>query len=137
MKSFPASLKKLYEMLHFISESADKCSFHHKEIVFIQLAVEEVLVNIIRHGYLDRNDGYIKIYCLPLNNSDLKVVIQDIGVPFNPIEELKKTKIDRTEKLIGGHGLSLLEQIMDQVDYEFVNGANILTLIKKKSERKI
>ena len=58
--------------------------------------------------------------------------ITDSGVPFDPTQ---KEEVDITlsaeEREIGGLGIHLVRQIMDEVKYERTNNQNILTLVKK------
>ena len=58
--------------------------------------------------------------------------ITDSGVPFDPT---KKEEVDTTlsaeEREIGGLGIHLVRQIMDEVSYERIDDKNVLTLVKK------
>ena len=66
------------------------------------------------------------------NKSELSFIISDTGKPFDPTA---KAEVDITlsaeDRAIGGLGIHLIRQIMDHINYERVDGHNILTLIKK------
>ncbi|MBQ4174233.1 MAG: ATP-binding protein, partial [Prevotella sp.] len=62
----------------------------------------------------------------------LKFVISDWGKPFDPtsMEEVDTT-LSVEERPIGGLGIHLVRQIMDSINYERIDGKNVLTLRKK------
>jgi anti-sigma regulatory factor (Ser/Thr protein kinase) len=62
----------------------------------------------------------------------LKVVIDDSGIPFDPtIEKKADITLSAEERRVGGLGILLVRELMDTINYEHVNGHNILTLTKK------
>jgi len=136
VKIFPASLEKLYEMLQFICNRAEEYGFKKADLGHIELAAEEALVNVIQHGYYGKNEGPIEIHCFRTENPGIKIVIKDHGLAFNPLDELRrvKEKGKKTEKgeSLGGYGVLLIDQVMDEVNYEYVDGTNTLTLLKRK-----
>ena len=63
----------------------------------------------------------------------LQVTIQflDNGKPFNPLEkEDADITLSAEERDIGGLGILMVKKSMDAVDYEYVDGKNILTIKK-------
>ena len=62
----------------------------------------------------------------------LTFVISDSGKPFDPTT---KGDVDTTlpaeERSIGGLGIHLVKQLMDNIQYEYKDGHNVLTLKKK------
>ena len=69
------------------------------------------------------------------NDTQLSFIISDTGKPFDPTA---KAEVDITlsaeDRAIGGLGIHLIRQIMDNINYERIDGHNILTLIKKLSK---
>lgn len=130
IKNYAASLDKLYEMLHYVREYARKAGFDDSASVKIELAAEEALVNIISYGY-PNTSGHISISCV-IQEEGLKIVIQDNGIPYNPLTNAKL--FDPTSPLelrgVGGYGIFFILKIMDEVKYNRENHSNILTLIK-------
>ena len=58
-------------------------------------------------------------------------IISDSGTPFDPTtKEDVDTSLSAEERPIGGLGIFLVKQIMDNVQYEWKDGKNILTLCK-------
>jgi anti-sigma regulatory factor (Ser/Thr protein kinase) len=61
----------------------------------------------------------------------LRFIITDVGVAFDPTQVLRAdTTLPIEERPIGGLGILLMREMMDTINYERVNGKNILTLIK-------
>ena len=106
--------------------------FSDEEILDSQLAVEEAITNVIVHGYEGKN-GEIVITCR-ISHGLAEVEIEDCAPPFNllsiPEPDITKNIEDRK---IGGLGVFLIRQIMDDIIYRYENGKNILVLVKKKS----
>lgn len=133
-KSYPASLDKLYDMLRYVRESAVSRGFDDTEVVKIELAVEEALVNIISYGYPD-SKGDVSIDCAPHESQGVRIVIRDQGVPYNPLTNSQIFDPDSSLETrgIGGYGVFFILKIMDEVNYERTNECNVLTLTKYKN----
>ena len=134
IKTFSASLDKLYDMLKFIKEQAEAAGFQPAVISKIELAAEEALVNIISYGYPEQH-GNIDIACSPPERDGIKIVIKDRGISYNPLTNAKKVDVTTTieERTIGGYGIYFILRIMDEVEYRRENNYNVLTLIKYRS----
>ncbi len=127
----PAKLENLESMLEFILGKAKTLGFDDKKIYQIQLAAEEVLVNIINYAYPDKN-GDIEITITPKENEALEIEIADWGFAFDPLS-LPEPDLcaPLEERKIGGLGIYLLRKIMDEVSYKRQDERNILCLVKK------
>ena len=97
----------------------------------INLAIEEAVVNVMNYAYPEGTKGDITIET-KANKAELSFVISDTGKPFDPTA---KAEVDITlsaeDRSIGGLGIHLIRKIMDHINYERIDGHNILTLIKK------
>lgn len=105
---------------------------HHlsEELVSdLSLLAEEVLVNIIEHGYNGQKEGGKDIYVdLSLdNNHTVSLKIRDSAPPFNPLSAKER---DPKDERIGGWGIPMLRKLSDQVEYERQGNENILTIIR-------
>jgi sigma-B regulation protein RsbU (phosphoserine phosphatase) len=96
----------------------------------VKLAVEEAVVNVMHYAYPPEMEGEIKV-CAEANNERLKLTISDSGVAFDPTETLTAdTTLSVEERPIGGLGIFLVRQLMDSINYERIEGRNVLTLRK-------
>lgn len=134
-KQFPATKDHLHAMVEFIKNGAEEIGFTSKELNRIELAAEETIINIISYAYPDKK-GVIFIGCSETtNNKGIKIIITDIGIPFNPLKKGPNVNIDAPleERTYGGYGVFLINKVMDHLDYQRSNNKNILTLIKYTS----
>ena len=135
-KIFLAKIEQLPEMLSWIRERAKEKAFISADIKRIELAAEEVIVNIIRHAYKNVS-GRIHLSVLPFDDR-IEITIKDKGPPFNPLD-VKSDKI--THKVLedtkeGGLGIYLLRHCMDDLHYRRWQSFNILTMTKFKKKAK-
>lgn len=103
----------------------------------LNLILEEILTNIIFYGYEDSNEHLINITVLSENN-ELKIIIQDDGIPFNPLET-PEPDLDKPleEREIGGMGIHLVKNLSDSIDYSRDNCNNVLSIKMRVSSKEI
>ena len=93
----------------------------------IRLCVEEIGENVVNYAY-DDGCGYMLV---TVNNKDgkLEFSFQDDGVPFNPLEkEDPDITASAEERPVGGLGIYICKQMMDEMSYSYTNGCNQLTM---------
>ena len=99
----------------------------------ITLAVEEAVVNVMNYAYPPEETGQIHVEAIA-TASCLSFVITDSGAAFAPTDAPDAdTTLSAEERQIGGLGIHLVRHLMDSINYERVDGRNILTLNKKIS----
>ena len=97
----------------------------------LRLAVEEAVVNVISYAYPDEVQGTIVVEATA-NKHRIKFVITDTGIPFDPTEvQEADTSLSAEDRPIGGLGLLLVRELMDTMNYERIDGKNVLTLSKR------
>ena len=107
-----------------------------KESYAIHLVCEELVVNVVSYAYADEAEGYLKIQ---IEKADGAITIRfiDGGVAFNPLErEMPDVSLSMEERQIGGLGIFLTVQMMDEVQYERINNENVVTIKKRISDEK-
>ena len=93
----------------------------------VNLCAEEIVANIVNYAYKD-GVGYIDIHT-ELSDGDLVLVFKDSGIPFNPLESASPDiSLPAADREIGGLGIFLCRKMMDSVEYEYVDGSNVLTM---------
>jgi sigma-B regulation protein RsbU (phosphoserine phosphatase) len=97
----------------------------------LNLALEEILANIISYGYTDSREHEIRVR-LSVQPGEVKAEVEDDGQPFNPLEapEPDTTK-PLEERTIGGLGIHLVRTLMDGLEYKRQQERNLLTITKK------
>ena len=128
---FAANIDQLHEMLAWIREQVVQVKFDRTQLHQIELASEEVLVNIIHHGYQGRPEQ-IEIQVDAFQDSHVEICVRDSGPPFNPMEEsLSDLTSDLEDREIGGLGIHFIRKLMDEVRYQREGNLNVLVLVKK------
>lgn len=96
----------------------------------VLLALEELLVNIVTHGYHDEQSHTIAVM-LELHDSHLSIEITDDGMAFDPrTVPAPNFSMSIDERPIGGLGVWLTLQMMDEIDYRREGHMNKLRLVK-------
>lgn len=106
-----------------------------KDILFdLRIAIEEVFANIIAHGLNRRQTDKIGI-SLTHDPESIQVEVSDRGLAFNPLKIADPDlDVPPVERELGGMGIFLVKQLMDEVSYRRSEGRNILMLRKNISE---
>ncbi len=129
-----SELKSLSVISDFLSESIKKYGITKMSVPDVLLAVDEACTNVIKHSYKKEEDGVIILQCY-VSEDKFIVKIKDWGKPFE-ITSIQKPdlKADYRKRKIGGLGVYLMNEIMDEIEYSFnKKKGNILTM--KKSIR--
>ena len=96
----------------------------------INLGLDELFTNIISYGFEDELEHQIK-FSLAKDRETLVVHVEDDGRPFNPLDAAgPEVSQDLDSINIGGLGIHLVKKMMDEVDYQRVEGKNKLILKK-------
>lgn len=115
-----------------LEEAMNACGFSAEEVLDTQLAVEEVITNIILHGY-EKKGGEIHLSC-HFEDSRIRIRVADSAPQFDPLSIPEpELEGDIDERRIGGLGIYLVRQVMDTLSYRYENNRNILTLEKRRS----
>ena len=128
---------KLSELDRFnqtLTEFGRRHGLAPKVVHDLNLALEEILTNIISYGYTDNREHEIQVR-LSVQPGEVRVDVEDDGQPFNPLEapepDITKPLEERT---IGGLGIHLVRKLMDGLEYKRQGDRNLLT-IKKKTQQ--
>ena len=96
----------------------------------VNLVFDEILTNIISYAYQDDAPHEIVIG-VELTPTTLVVNIEDDGIPFNPFaREEPDTSLSIEERDVGGLGIHLVKNVMDEATYHRRQDANLLVLSK-------
>ena len=115
----------------FIKSVMDKLNIEKTLARQLRLAIEEAVVNVIDYAYPAGQEGDIEVRIMS-DGKTLKTVLIDSGVAFDPTaKEKADTSLSADDRQIGGLGILLVRELMDSINYERIDGQNILTLIKK------
>lgn len=101
-----------------------------RDVFSVRLALEEALVNAIKHGNGMAPDKQVRVEC-KVTPEEVWVRITDEGAGFNPDEVADPTDDDNLE-IPGGRGIMLMRAFMSLIQYNEIG--NQITLVKKRDE---
>ena len=94
------------------------------------IVFDELLSNIISYAYDNDKDHQIEII-IQLRGEQIVITITDDGIPFNPFAtDMPDIKQSIKERSIGGLGIHIVKNLMDEYTYKRDVNNNIITLIK-------
>jgi anti-sigma regulatory factor (Ser/Thr protein kinase) len=97
----------------------------------LNLVFDEVLNNTISYGYEDDEEHEIEI-TVTESDGRLRVVIIDDGLPHDPFDaQQPDTELSVEDRPLGGLGVHLVRNLMDQASYERRGSHNVLKLEKQ------
>lgn len=129
-----SNLSELDTLCEHLEQFGQSIGLDPKCIFEANLALDELFTNIINYGFADQNEHIIKITIAHRDDS-LVFSIEDDGVPFNPTKALTPDLECTIEECkIGGLGIHLAKNLMDEVCYQRCKNKNILTLKKNIKE---
>ena len=129
--TLPNNVQEVPKLNEFVDKACEAVKLDMSTTMKLNLAIEEAVVNVMNYAYPAGTEGTVKIEAVA-NDVRLKFVITDKGTAFDPTAKKEvDTTLSAEERSIGGLGIHLVRQIMDSINYERVNGMNVLTLRKK------
>ena len=125
-----AELESLSGFRQFISDCCSRRQVPDETVFDLKLAVDEACTNIIEHGYKGMDPGSI-ILSFRIEPDRILVSITDFGHIFEPAETPKPdVEAALEDRPLGGLGLYLIYQTMDNIDYQSSEDGNTLTFTK-------
>ena len=123
-------ISRIPELNAFIQSIADRLEIDPTTTGQVHLAVEEAVVNVINYAYPEGKGGFVTVKAMS-DAHELRLVVIDSGVPFDPTSREKAdVTLSVEDRPVGGLGIFLVRELMDSINYERVDGRNILMMIK-------
>jgi anti-sigma regulatory factor (Ser/Thr protein kinase) len=95
----------------------------------INLAVEEVFINIANYAYSPKKGSAVISISA---GKDIQLKFEDSGKAYNPLAQaIPDFEKPSTEREIGGLGVFLVKKYMDTVDYARIDDKNVLSMSKR------
>ena len=124
-------ISEISRLNRFVEEIRDDFSLSPEVAFNLNLVLEEAVVNIINYAY--PKEEHERIYLsAKLNEGSIVLVLTDTGKEFDlTMAPDVDITLSADEREIGGLGIFLIRQIMNEVKYERIEGKNVLTLEKR------
>ena len=115
----------------FVQEAVKASKLNSELEGSLNLALEEAVTNVVLYAYPEGTEGDV-IVDAAVTDKALTFTITDTGKPFDPTA---RPDVDINagveDRPIGGLGIHLVRQIMDDVRYERRGNKNVLIITKK------
>jgi serine/threonine-protein kinase RsbW len=100
------------------------------DIHSVQLLLDEVVINVIKHGYKDEPGRPIDV-TLHVEGKTLTLRVEDEARPFDPTTApAPNLDLPIEERPIGGLGVHIVKSLTESMEYQRVGGRNVLTMTK-------
>lgn len=123
----PSDFIDAREVQRQIREEIERAGFDPDSQFAIKLALEEALINAIKHGNKFAADKHVLVEWT-ITPQQAEIIIEDEGVGFDRAKVPDPTRDCNLEKLTG-RGILLMETYMDEVEY--TKGGRRVRLVRK------
>jgi serine/threonine-protein kinase RsbW len=129
---FKAVLENVSAAIDCVTKSAREAGFDEGVLYQLQLAVDEACANVVQHAYEGMEAGDVEVSC-SFDDEYLVIRVRDWGRSFVP-EDVPEPDVDAPleERSLGGLGLFLIRQCMDQVAFSFDTEFGNELIMKKR-----
>ena len=126
-----ADTAKLPDVLAFIDTALDGAGCPPRKQMQIDVAVEEIFVNIAHYAYENGTGSVIIGISLHDDPAAVSITFADNGIPYDPLSHKDPDiSLPAEQRKIGGLGILMVRKTMDDVRYEYRDGQNLLMLAK-------
>ena len=124
--------ENLEEVQAFVDERLEKVDCSSGDQMNINVAVEEIFINIASYAYAPGKGHAVVRVEVSDDPVTVTITFVDHGVAYDPLaREDPNIALPAEEREVGGLGIFMTKNLMDDVSYEYRDGQNILTLNKK------
>ena len=124
------TMRSLQVIQHFVEAMLKRLDIADPPAYDIRLAVDEIATNIVKHAYKEK-PGQIWVMCYRLGD-EFYVIVKDEGRPFDPMAiPVPDVTSGLENRKIGGLGIYFVRRVMTRMSYEYRDGKNIITMVKK------
>ena len=126
-----ATVQNIEAFTDFVNDALAEWDCPMKTQMQIDLAIDETLANIAQYAY-GNGSGKAKVRVeVDREPIAVKITFIDHGMPYDPLAHKDPDiTLSAEDREVGGLGIFLTKKSMDDVNYEYRNGQNILTLKK-------
>ena len=121
---------ELIRVNQFIEEISEELGLDMELQMNLNLVIEEMVVNVISYAYPEGTEANIELKA-ESNGKELTFVLSDRGRKFDPtLSKSPDMNVNPAERNLGGMGIYIVKNIMNEVTYQRLEGKNLLTMKK-------
>lgn len=124
-------IAEINKLAIFVEELGEELNLAPDLVFNLNLVLEEAVSNVILYAYPKEEHQEI-VLTAKMTDKNLIFVLTDSGKEFDPTQAPDAdVTLSAEERQIGGLGIFLIRQIMNEVEYQRIEGKNVLTLGKQ------
>jgi serine/threonine-protein kinase RsbW len=128
--SIKNQVSELEKVAQFIEEIGEELELNMELQMNLNLVMEEMVSNVIFYAYPEGTEADIELMAKS-DGKELTFVISDQGREFDPTaKEDTDLNVNPAERELGGMGIFIVKNIMNEVTYQRLEGRNLLTMTK-------
>lgn len=126
-----AKMEYFSQVTQMVEEMLSEYACSPKILMQIQIALEEIFVNVAHYAY-QTDEKPLTVQCEVCGEPpQLSVEFTDSGIPYNPLKRKEPNLTESAEeRKIGGLGIYMVKQYMDEMTYAYKDGKNVLCIRK-------
>jgi len=123
-------MSELERVNAFVEEIGQELGLNFELQMNLNLVMEEMVVNVISYAYPEGSEAEIELLA-ESDGKQLKFVLSDRGKEFDPtLGGNTDMDVNPAERDLGGMGIFIVKNIMNEVSYQRLEGKNLLTMKK-------
>ena len=127
-----AKIDNLDQVIDFINGQLEEADCSMKARMQIEVAVEELFVNVASYAYAPATGSVTVSIEIGGEPAAARITFTDGGVPYDPLAKADPdVTLSAEERQIGGLGIYMVKKSMDDMQYEYRDGHNVLTIVKR------
>lgn len=121
---------ELARVNQFVEEIGEELGLDMELQMNLNLVMEEMVSNVIFYAYPQEKEATIELLA-ESDGKELTFVLSDRGKEFDPtLKEDADPNVNPMDRDIGGMGIYIVKNIMNEVTYQRLEGKNLLTMKK-------
>ena len=130
--TFSAETEELDAVLSFVNAPLDALGVSEEEKIILDIAVEEIYVNIALYAYQPGRGPVTLRWTLEEDPLRIQIDFMDRGTPYDPLSRQDPDiTLSAEERQIGGLGIYMVRKSMDEVSYAYRDGQNYFSMKKR------
>ncbi len=123
-----ANIDNYAKLIDWLDKKCDEAGIESSYKTKLNIAVEEIFANVANYAY-PTNEGNVKVIFKVIDKNQVEMKFIDAGTPYNPLEKVDPDiTLSVEDRPIGGLGIFMVKNYMDEVSYTHEHGNNILTI---------
>ena len=122
-----ANIDNYSKLIDWLNKKCDDADIQSAYKTKLNIAVEEIFANVANYAY-PTNEGNVEVK-FEVSGNEVEMKFIDAGTPYNPLEKQDPDiTLNADERQIGGLGIFMVKNYMDEVNYNYENENNVLTI---------